>query len=165
MPAASPRVHRADAGLKRRGAMAPAATSGAYSPGMDRWLPSVPLLVLAMAAMAAAHAQSVQPNRYGSPPPTVVDGAYQRQQQANEALQRNQREATRRAERDRYAIAIGANRQRMEADRARTERQRALASSPAESERLRQDYEQRRQAYEREREDLERQRAQAESRP
>ena len=53
----------------------------------------------------------------------------------------------------------------MEADRARTERQRALAASPAESERLRQDYEQRRQAYEREREDLERQRAQVEGTP
>ena len=125
-----------------------------------------PLLpMLCLAAVAAAPAQSVQPNRYGTPPPTVRDGAYQRQQEASEAQRRNQREATRRAGRDLYAVAIEANRQRMEADRARTERQRALAASPAESERLRQDYEQRRQAYEREREDLERQRAQVEGTP
>lgn len=130
---------------------------------MRRVLPVSPLLVIAMAG--AAHAQSVQPNRYGSPPPTVGDAAYQRQQQANEALQRNQREATRRAAQDQYAIAIDANRQRLEADRARTERRRAAAASPVESERMRQDFEQRRQAYEREREELERQRAQAESRP
>lgn len=135
---------------------------------MDRRLSLPPLLSLVIAAMAgagAAHAQSVQPNRYGSPPPTVGEGAYQRQQQAQEALQRNQHEATRRAAQDQYAIALDANRQRLEADRARTERRRAAAASPAQSERLRLEYEQRRQAYEREREELERQRAAAGARP
>lgn len=122
----------------------------------------VPALLLALAAMPAL-AQSVQPNRYGTPPQPrpSTDTPYQRQQQATEDARRQQQDAVRRGEQDRIGVAIDANRRRLEADRARTERQRAAAATPAESERLRQDYEMRRQAYEREREELERQRAQA----
>ena len=127
------------------------------------------LLVVALAVAAAmpalASAQSVVPNRYGTPPIPPTTGTYDRQRQATEDTQRRQDGASRKAEQDRIGLAIDANREKLEADRARTERQRAAARTPVESERMRQDYEQRRQAYEREREELERQRAASEARP
>lgn len=121
---------------------------------------------MALVFAGVAQAQSVQPNRYGTPAPIPpASSAYDRQRQVTEETQRRQDEASRRAEQDRIGLAIDANRRKFEADRARTDRQRATARSPAESERMRLDYEQRRQAYEREREELERQRAEADSRP
>jgi len=189
MQGASPRVHPADSRLKpgqpvvRAAYMArykwrmrpvspffvssPAIPQPRRAPPTKRVAPlRILLAAMAMGACMAAHAQSVQPNRYGTPPPaSSSDSLYQRQQQANEDARRIQQEASRRAERDRVGVAIDANRQKMESDRARTERQRAAAADPAESERLRQEYEQRRQAYEREREELERQRAQASPNP
>lgn len=126
------------------------------------------LLVAALGGSAfLTHAQSVAPNRYGTPavPPVANDSALERQQKAAAEARRNQDAASRRAEQDRIGMAVDANRQRLEADRARTERQRTAAANPAESERMRLDFEQRRQAAEREREELERQRAASEARP
>lgn len=129
---------------------------------------SVRIVAFAMivALAGTAQAQSVQPNRYGTPPPIPkVSETYESQRQGIEDAQRRQDEASRRAEQDRIGLELDANRKKLEADRARTERRRAATRNPAESERMRLDYEQRRQAYEREREELERQRADAQARP
>ena len=126
------------------------------------------LLVFLLGGSAfLTQAQSVAPNRYGTPavPPVANDSALERQQKAAAEARRSQDAASRRAEQDRIGVAVDANRQRLEADRARTERQRTAAANPAESERMRLDFEQRRQAAEREREELERQRAASEARP
>lgn len=128
--------------------------------------PGMAAMAVALVLATAAQAQSVQPNRYGTPPAIPPASThYEQQRQAAEDAQRRQDDASRRVEQDRIGLAIDANRRKVEADRARTDRQRATARSPAESERMRLDYEQRRQAYEREREELERQRAEAGSRP
>lgn len=121
------------------------------------------LLLLAAVSLACtvATAQSVQPNRYSAQPGmsgTDARDAYRRHRQMMRDARSQCDEAGRRATYDRIAIAIDANRQRMEADRARTDRRRATVG-PAESERMRLDFEARRQGYERQREELERQRA------
>ncbi|UNK57664.1 hypothetical protein MNQ95_00625 [Pseudoxanthomonas daejeonensis] len=123
-------------------------------------------LLFALAGLAApAQAQSVAPNRYGTPAIPPPSSTYERQRQVTEDTQRRQDDASRQAEQDRIGLAIDANRRKVEVDRARTDRRRAAAQNPVESERMRLDYEQRRQAYEREREELERQRAASEARP
>jgi len=167
----------ADDQLKRPAGVTPCALCPRYNPGQVMHMEhkvmavttraglAVLLLAATMLASAAALAQSVRPNRYGTGPATTGSDArstYQRQRALADDAESNRAEAVRRAERDRIAVAIDSNRQRMQADRARTDRRRAHAS-PAEAERLRLDFEQRRLAYERQREDLERQRAEAES--
>ncbi|UWX03565.1 hypothetical protein H1235_11220 [Pseudoxanthomonas sp. NC8] len=91
---------------------------------------------MSVALALAAHAQSVTPNRYGSPAIPPTSEAYGRQRQATEDTQRRQDDASREAEQDRIGLAIDANQRKLEADHARTERRRAATPNPAESERM-----------------------------